>query len=45
MAFGHLWELGHETGRLTTPMVKAARANVEALGGKVSVPLWGERVI
>ena len=45
MAFGHLWELGHETGRLTTPMVKAARAKVEALGGKVDVPLWGERVV
>ena len=45
MVFGHLWELGHETGRLTTPMVKAARAKVEALGGKVDVPLWGERVV
>lgn len=45
MVFGHLWELGHETGRLTTPMVKAARERVEALGGKVDVPLWGERVV
>ena len=44
MAFGHLWELGHATGRLTTPMVKRARAKVQKLGGEVVVPLWGERV-
>jgi len=45
MAFGHLWELAHDKGRLTTPMVKSARAKVEALGGEVGVPLWGERVV
>jgi len=45
MAFGHLWELSHDKGRLTTPMVTAARAKVKALGGEVDVPLWGERVV
>lgn len=45
MAFGHLWELGHGVGRLTTPMVKAAKTKVAAEGGMVDVPLWGERVI
>ena len=44
MAFGHLWELAHQTGRLTTPMVKAARAKVESLGGTVDIPLWGDRI-
>jgi len=45
MSFGHLWELGHDSGRLTTPMVKAARAKVQAEGGNVTVPLWGERIV
>ncbi len=45
MVFGHLWELGHSTGRLTTPMVKTALARVKAEGGRVVVPMWGERVV
>lgn len=45
MAFGHLWELAHRTGRLTTPMVRAARKAVEAKGGRVTVPLYGERIV
>ena len=45
MSFGHLWELGHRSGRLTTPMVRAAREKVLAAGGTVTVPLWGERVV
>lgn len=44
MVFGHLWELGHRTGRLTTPMVRAARAKVQSAGGNVTIPLWGDRV-
>jgi len=45
MAFGHLWELGHETGRLTTPMVRRALSRVEQERVKVSVPMWGERIV
>jgi len=45
MAFGHLWELGHETGRLTTPMVRSALQKVRDAGGDVDIPLWGERIV
>ncbi len=45
MAFGHLWEMGHRVGRLTTPMVRAARKKVLAAGGTVTIPLWGERIV
>jgi len=45
MAFGHLWELGHKAGRLTTPMVRTALQKVRDAGGDVSVPLWGERIV
>lgn len=45
MSFGHLWELGHRSGRLTTPMVRTAREKVLAAGGTVTIPLWGERVV
>ena len=45
IAFGHLWELGHSTGRLTADMVRTARGRAAAAGcADVSVPLWGERV-
>ena len=42
--FGHLWELGHSTGRLTTPMVRAALAKAESVGAKAEVAFWGERI-
>jgi len=45
MSFGHLWELGHDSGRLTTPMVRDAREKVLSAGGNVTVPLWGERIV
>jgi len=45
MAFGHLWELGHEVGRLTTPSVRKSRARVQAEGVEVVVPMWGERIV
>ena len=44
VVFGHLWELGHKTGRLTTPMVRNALAKAKPECGDVSVALWGERV-
>ena len=46
MSFGHLWELGHRTGRLTTPMVRAARKKALDAGTQnLTVPLWGERIV
>ena len=44
IAFGHLWELGHRTGRLTTPMVRSALEKVRGVCDDVCVPLWGERL-
>ena len=46
MSFGHLWELGHSIGRLTTPMVRAARKKALDAGTQnLTVPLWGERIV
>ena len=46
MSFGHLWELGHHSGRLTTPMVRAARKKaIDAGEQNLTVPLWGERIV
>ena len=42
--FGHLWELGHSTGRLTSPMVRAALAKAKSVGAKAEVALWGDRI-
>ena len=45
IVFGHLWELGHDKGRLTTPMVRRAKAKAEAAGFRnVEAALWGDRV-
>ena len=43
-AFGHLWELGHHSGRLTTPLIKAARERARLAGVEVEVPMWGTRI-
>jgi len=43
-AFGHLWELGHRRGRLTSPLIAAARRQAEGVGQKVEVPMWGDRI-
>ena len=45
MAFGHLWELGHRVGRLTTPMVRTALEKVAAENVKTTVPMYGERIV
>ena len=42
--FGHLWELGHKTGRLTAPMVRRALAAARPICKDVSFALWGDRV-
>lgn len=44
IAFGHLWELAHDTGRLTAPMVHAAQKAIRAEGFAATVPMWGERI-
>lgn len=44
LVFGHLWELGHSTGRLTAPLIRAARAKATAAGFEPTVALWGERI-
>lgn len=46
MSFGHLWELGHRYGRLTTPMVRTAQKKALDAGTQnLTVPLWGERIV
>ena len=44
LVFGHLWELAHATGRLTTPLIRAARDRATAAGYEPTVALWGERI-
>ena len=42
--FGHLWELGHATGRLMTPGIRAALAKADSVGAKAEVAFWGDRI-
>ena len=42
---GDTLDAWHRSGRLTTPMVRAAREKVRAEGGSVTIPLWGERIV
>ncbi len=44
IVFGHLWELGHKTGRLTSPLVRRALAAARPVCQDVSFALWGDRV-
>lgn len=44
-AFGHLWELGHREGRVTADFLRPRLARVRAVGGRVVVPLWGDRIV
>lgn len=44
-AFGHLTELSHGPGRVTAEFVRPRIAAVRAAGGKVVLPLWGERIV
>ena len=44
VVFGHLWELAHSTGRLTTPMVRKALAKAASVGASPEVALWGDRI-
>ena len=42
--FGHLWELGHSSGRLTTPLIRSRRADAASVGVSVEIPMWGTRI-
>ena len=44
VVFGHLWELGHRTGRLTTPMIRRALTAAKPHCKDVSYALWGDRI-
>ena len=44
VVFGHLWELGHSTGRLTAPGIRHALDRARPVCGDVSFALWGDRV-
>ena len=45
VVFGHLWELGHSVGRLTTPMVCRAFEKAKGTGvPALSAALWGDRI-
>ncbi len=44
LVFGHLWELGHKTGRLTEPLILNALEAARGAGCDPSLALWGTRV-
>ena len=44
VVFGHLWELGHKSGRLTAPLIRRALNNARPNCPDVSFALWGDRV-
>ena len=44
IVFGHLWELGHRTGRLTSPMIRRALDNARPICPETSFALWGDRI-
>ena len=44
LAFGHLWELGHKSGRLTAPLLRNALAAARRAGAEPVLALWGDRL-
>ena len=44
LVFGHLWELAHSWGRLTTPLIRRAITKARSQGFEPKVALWGERI-
>ena len=44
IVFGHLWELGHSSGRLTAPLIRNALPQAMSECGDVSVRFWGDVV-
>ncbi len=44
IVFGHLWELGHKTGRLNAPLIRNALCAARGKCDDVSFALWGDRI-
>ena len=44
LVFGHLWELGHDSGRLDAPLVRAALSAARSVGVEPELALWGDRL-
>jgi hypothetical protein len=42
LVFGHLWELGHDSGRLDAPLIRAALSAARSAGADPDLALWGE---
>ncbi|MBO4286988.1 MAG: MBL fold metallo-hydrolase [Kiritimatiellae bacterium] len=45
VVFGHLWELGHKTGRLKAPLIKRSLKAASPFCGDVAPAFWGDRII
>ena len=49
VCFGHLWELGHQTGewkgRLSAPIIRSALAKARSVGVEPEVPMWGTMIV
>lgn len=44
VVFGHLWELGHNSGRLTADLIKRAFKKAQGVNAAVNVAFWGDRI-
>lgn len=44
VVFGHLWELAHDSGRLTAPLIRRALGDARSRCNAVSFALWGDRI-
>ena len=44
LVFGHMWELAHDKGRLTAPLIRSALRKAQSVGVEPRVALWGERI-
>ena len=45
VVFGHLWELGHKSGRLEAPLIKRSLEAASPYCGDVAPAFWGDRII
>ncbi len=45
VVFGHLWELGHSSGRLKAPGIRKALDSARPICPDTSFALWGDRII
>lgn len=45
IVFGHLWELGHKTGRLKAAKVRKSKKQADPFCPDVSAAFWGDRIV